>query len=63
MAQSLMTQRTNENKEYRTLPLNTTGQSLLSGNIFCGHCGGRLTLTINGKVYRQTDCFEQAMAQ
>ena len=55
MAQSLMTERTNENKEYRTLPLNTTGQSLLSGNVFCGHCGGRLTLTTNGKVYRQAD--------
>ena len=55
MAQSLMTERTNENKEYRMLPLNTTGQSLLSGNIFCGHCGGRLTLTTNGKVYRQAD--------
>ena len=55
LAQSLMTERTNANKEYRTLPLNTTGQSLLSGNIFCGHCGGRLTLTTNGKVYRQAD--------
>lgn len=55
MAQSLMTERTNENKEYRTLPLNTTGQSLLSGNIFCGHCGGWLIRTTNGKVYRQAD--------
>lgn len=55
LAQSLMTERTNASKEYRTLPLNTTGQSLLSGNIFCGHCGGRLTLTTNGKVYRQAD--------
>ena len=55
MAQALMNQRTNENKEFRTMPLNTTGQSLLSGNIFCGHCGGRLTLTTNGKVYRQAD--------
>ena len=55
MAQSLMTERTNEQKNYRTLPLNTTGQSLLSGNVFCGHCGGRLTLTTNGKVYRQAD--------
>ena len=55
MAQSLMTERTNENKEYRTMPLNTTGQSLLSGNVFCGHCGGRLVLTTNGKVYRQPD--------
>lgn len=55
MAQALMNERTNEQKEYRTMPLNTTGQSLLSGNIFCGHCGGRLTLTTNGKVYRQAD--------
>ena len=55
MAQALMTQRTNENKEYRTMPLNTTGQSLLSGNVFCGHCGGRLTLTTNGKVCRLAD--------
>lgn len=55
MAQSLMSERTNASKEYRTMPLNTTGQSLLSGNVFCGHCGGRLTLTTNGKVYRQAD--------
>ena len=55
MAQSLMSERTNANKEYRTMPLNTTGQSLLSGNLYCGHCGGRLTLTTNGKVYRQAD--------
>ena len=55
MAQNLMSERTNASKEYRTMPLNTTGQSLLSGNVFCGHCGGRLTLTTNGKVYRQAD--------
>ena len=55
MAQALMSARSNEQKNYRTMPLNTTGQSLLSGNVFCGHCGGRLTLTTNGKVYRQAD--------
>ena len=55
MAQALMQQRTNEQKNYRTMPLNTTGQSLLSGNVFCGHCGGRLTLTTNGKVCRLAD--------
>lgn len=55
MAQALMSARSNEQKNYRTIPLNTTGQSLLSGNVFCGHCGGRLTLTTNGKVYRQAD--------
>lgn len=33
----------------RRVPLNTKGNSLLSGNVFCGHCGARLTLTTNGK--------------
>ncbi len=55
LAQKLMTERVNEFNEQRTLPRNTTGQSLLSGNVFCGHCGGRLTLTTNGKVCRQAD--------
>ncbi len=55
MAQRLMLERSNERKEHRTVPLNTTGQSLLSGNIFCGHCGGRLVLTTNGTVTRKAD--------
>lgn len=50
LAQKLMLERVNERKNARTVPLNTKGQSLLSGNVFCGHCGGRLTLTTNGKV-------------
>jgi DNA invertase Pin-like site-specific DNA recombinase/uncharacterized small protein (DUF1192 family) len=52
LAQRLMTERVNEKKNERTVPLNTAGQSLLSGNVFCGHCGGRLVLTTNGKVVR-----------
>ena len=44
-AQRLMEQRMNEYNAYRTMPRQTTGQALLSGNIFCGHCGGRLILT------------------
>lgn len=55
MAQKLMAERINERKETRTMPLNTTGQSLLSGNVFCGHCGGRLTLTTNGTVHTHAD--------
>ena len=48
-AQQNMLQRINESRgESRTIPLNTSGQSLLSGNVFCGHCGGRLILTTNG---------------
>ena len=43
-----MAERANECNALRTMPRNTRGQSLLSGNVFCGHCGGRLTLTTNG---------------
>ena len=52
LAQKLMTERTNAKNRERTVPLNTAGQSLLSGNVFCGHCGGRLVLTTNGKVVK-----------
>ncbi len=52
LAQNLMTERVNKKKDERTAPLNTSGQSLLSGNVFCGHCGGRLVLTTNGKVVK-----------
>ena len=50
LAQEVMAQRTAEAVVTRTMPLNTTGQSLLSGNVFCAHCGGRLVLTTNGTV-------------
>jgi len=39
----------------RRIPLNTKGDALLSGNVFCGHCGARLTLTTNGKKYFRKD--------
>jgi hypothetical protein len=40
----------------RRIPMNTKGNALLSGNVFCGHCNARLTLTTNGKKYiRKTD--------
>lgn len=55
LAQKLMTERINEYNEQRTMPRNTSGQSLLSGNVFCGHCGGRLTLTTNGTSRRNAD--------
>ena len=43
-----MAERANDCNALRTMPRNTSGQSLLSGNVFCGHCGSRLTLTTNG---------------
>lgn len=34
---------------------NIAGNSLLSDNVFCGHCGSRLNLTTNGKAYSCKD--------
>ena len=39
----IRTARANSAEEERTVPLNTRGSALLAGNIFCGHCGSRLS--------------------
>ena len=39
----------------REVPLNTKGQSLLVGNVYCGHCGRRLTLATSGRKYSKKD--------
>lgn len=54
-AKRLMAERVNEYNEQRTLPRNTSGQLMLSGNAFCGYCGGRLTLTTKGTVRKNAD--------
>ena len=45
-AQQMMAKRVTRHSD---VPLNTKGRSLLVGNIYCGHCGGRLTLTTSGR--------------
>ena len=50
-AQRIRTNRANAAEAVRTVPRNIRGQALLSGNVFCGHCGARLNLTTNGKAY------------
>ena len=47
-AQEIAKKRSNDYSD-RRIPLNTKGNALLSGNVFCGHCNARLTLTANGK--------------
>lgn len=47
--QEMLQARSSKYKETRSAPLNTRGQSLLAGNIFCGHCGARLCITTSGK--------------
>ena len=50
-AQYIRTSRANSAEQERHIPLNTRGNSLLAGNVYCGHCGARLSLTTNGKAY------------
>ena len=54
LAQNLALQRSADYQE-RCVPMNTRGSSLLSGNVFCGHCGARLTVTTNSKKYKRKD--------
>jgi hypothetical protein len=37
------------------IPLNLKGSALLSGRVFCGHCGNRLTLTTSGRKRVHSD--------
>ena len=37
------------------VPMNTRGQSLLSGNVYCGHCGSKLMLTASRKYREMAD--------
>lgn len=51
-AQEIMRQRT---QPHSSVPLNSKGKSLLVGNIYCAHCGNRLTLTTSGRNKRLPD--------
>ena len=54
-AQEIMRQRSGRYEETRSVPLNTRSKSLLAGNVFCGHCGVRLSVTTNGKGCKRAD--------
>lgn len=51
-AQEMMKMRT---AHHSSVPLNTKGQSLLVGNIYCGYCRNRLTLTTSGRKRENAD--------
>ena len=51
-AQTIMHERT---QPRGSIPFNCKGKALLIGNIFCAHCGNRLTLTTSGKRIRNED--------
>lgn len=54
-AQEITRQRSGKCESTRHIPLNIRGQSLLAGNVFCGHCGARLSLTTNSKGRPKSD--------
>lgn len=51
-AQDIMAQRVTHHED---APLNTKGRSLLVGKVYCGHCGGKLTLTTSGRKRTNKD--------
>lgn len=53
--QDMLAARSRSTEQSRAKPLNTRGQSLLAGNVFCGHCGARLCITTSGKGRRRED--------
>lgn len=42
-AQEIVKQRAAKNREKSQIAMSTKGKGMLSGNIYCAHCGGRLT--------------------
>lgn len=69
--QDILDQRMHKNDEKRTIAKTTKGRTLLSGNIYCGHCGGRLVAsacdekfvrkdgTIGRSVYLRYTCYHR----
>ena len=54
-AQEILRQRADTLKNTPRVPLNMKGNALLSGNVFCGHCGARLHLSTANKCYTKAD--------
>ena len=54
-AQEILRQRADVLKNTPRVPLNMKGNALLSGNVFCGHCGARLHLSTASKYYTRAD--------
>ncbi|MCR4692696.1 MAG: recombinase family protein [Firmicutes bacterium] len=53
--QKILKQRTRANDEKQHIARTTKGCTLLSGNIYCGHCGGHLNAAKNVEIYKRAD--------
>ena len=54
-AMMIMKERSDRKKDNPTVPLNTKGKSLISGKVYCGHCGSRFNLTTSGRYRKRKD--------
>lgn len=55
MAQKILAERARRSDDKRTIAMRNQGRALLSGNIFCGHCGCRLATSRYRETRRQKD--------
>ena len=53
--QFILEQRHRKDEEKRQIAMNTKGKAMLSGNIFCAHCGHRLTTICYQDRYERRD--------
>ena len=54
-AQHILNQRANKSDEKRRIAMTNKGRALLSGNVFCAHCGCRLATSRYVERYRRSD--------
>ena len=59
----ILEQRNQKNVDKRHIALQTKGQAMLSGNLFCAHCGGRLTTIRYKDKYQRKDGTEYLVEQ
>lgn len=59
----IIEQRNQKNADKRHIALQTRGQAMLSGNLFCAHCGGRLTTIRYRDSYKRKDGTEYSVDQ
>ena len=53
--QKILEQRSKKNEQKHHMALTTRGKAMLSGNIFCGHCGCHLNVSGNTESYLRKD--------
>ena len=59
----ILGQRNSQNEEKRHIAMQTKAQAMLSGNVFCAHCGGRLVIIQYRDSYIRKDGSEYSVNQ